>query len=291
MPGGAPERGSGARRDRLGRIAASLPGPLQTAARLAFVAARITQGPRSFATYLRLSRIRHHTGSRGKVVRIRLRELGGRAMAIRPSTSDVDTIWGTFAGRYHRPPAEVLEREVKLIWDLGANIGLTMADLAVRHPHARIVGPGDRPRERSAGAPEHVRLVEPLRGHRGRGLAQRWPDPIRAARGGHVGALRDSERPGPTTRRWPPPTPCRRTRCWPSPDPAPPSTTSRSTSRAPRSTCCAGTRAGPSGCARSAVEVHAPYSVEECRDDLAGLGFSTRVDPRHWACVIGVRAS
>ncbi len=40
-----------------------------------------------------------------------------------------------------------------------------------------------------------------------------------------------------------------------------------------------------------AVEVHAPYSVEECRDDLAGLGFSTRVDPRHWACVIGVRAS
>ena len=140
MTGGAPERGSGARRDRLGRLAASLPGPLQQVARLAFVAAKVTQGPRSFVTYLRLARIRRHTGSEGKVVRVRLRELGGRAMAIRPSTSDVDTIWGTFAGRYHRPPAEALDRELLLIWDLGANIGLTMADLAVRHPRARIVG-------------------------------------------------------------------------------------------------------------------------------------------------------
>ena len=37
------------------------------------------------------------------------------------------------------------------------------------------------------------------------------------------------------------------------------------------------------------VEVHEPYTVEDCARDLEALGFETRVDPRHWACVIGVR--
>ncbi len=69
---------------------------------------------------------------------MRLRPLGGSEVLLRPSTSDVDTVWGTFAGRYHLPPPEA--GEPRLIWDLGANIGLTMADLAVRHPGARVVG-------------------------------------------------------------------------------------------------------------------------------------------------------
>ncbi len=154
-------------------------------ARLAFVAARITQGPRSFVTYLRLARIRRHTGSEGRVVRVRLRELGGRAMAIRPSTSDVDTIWGTFAGRYHRPPAEALDRDLLLIWDLGANIGLTMADLAVRHPRARIVGL-EMDAENAALARENTSAwCGSLRGHRGGGLAHRRPARLRAAGRGH----------------------------------------------------------------------------------------------------------
>ena len=72
---------TGARRDPTGRLLASLPPPAQTLLRLAFVAARITSGPRSFATYVRLSRIRRHVGSAGRVVRLRLRPLGGRAGA------------------------------------------------------------------------------------------------------------------------------------------------------------------------------------------------------------------
>ena len=39
------------------------------------------------------------------------------------------------------------------------------------------------------------------------------------------------------------------------------------------------------------VEVHEPYTIEECTEDLRALGFETRVDPRHWACVIGVRTT
>ncbi len=130
--------GSGARRDHLGRRLASLPAPVQTLLRLAFVAVRVTAGPRSFLTYLRLSRIRRHVGSGGQVVRMRLRPLGGRSVRLRPSTSDVDTVWGTFAGHYHLPPPEA--GTPRLVWDLGANIGLTMADIAQRHPRARIVG-------------------------------------------------------------------------------------------------------------------------------------------------------
>ncbi len=288
MPGGAPQRGSGARRDRTGRIAASLPAPLQTAARLAFVAARVTQGPRSFLTYLRLSRIGEHRGSGGRVVRIKLRELGGHAMAVRPSTSDVDTIWGTFAGRYHRPPPEVLERELRLIWDLGANIGLTMADLAVRHPRARVVGLEMDPenaalaRENTAAWSGRCEVIE----------AAAWPSDgelsyVRlagATSGHHVTAAEPGSDPGVAV----------------------------TDALSPFSLLAL---EGPdavvdfakidiegaelellrrnSGWTRRvrslAVEVHPPYTVADCQHDLRQLGFQTRTDPRHWACVIGVR--
>jgi Methyltransferase FkbM domain len=37
------------------------------------------------------------------------------------------------------------------------------------------------------------------------------------------------------------------------------------------------------------VEVHPPYTCDACEEDLTRLGFETRVDPRHRACVEGVR--
>ena len=279
--------GSGARRDRLGRLAASLPGPAQTLARLAFIATRVTQGPRSFFTYLRLSRIAHHEGSRGKVVRIRLRPLGGRPMLIRPSTSDVDTIWGAFAGRYHRPPPEA-EPDPRLIWDLGANIGLTMADLAERHPRARIVGLEMDP-ENAALAHENI---------------QPWADRcevIEAAAWRTDGELRYVRLDGATAGHHVTNAPA-------DADPAVVSANALS----PYSLLAlegAGAivdyakvdiegaerellreNAGWARRVRSiAVEVHAPYTVAACEQDLQELGFETRVDPRHWACVIGVR--
>ena len=39
------------------------------------------------------------------------------------------------------------------------------------------------------------------------------------------------------------------------------------------------------------VELHGDYRVDDCQADLRRLGYATRVDPRHWACVIGVRRS
>lgn len=279
--------GSGARRDRLGRIAASLPGPAQTLARLTFVATRVTKGPRSFGTYLRLSRVAHHTGSRGRVVRIRLRPLAGRTVLVRPSTSDVDTIWGAFAGRYHRPPPEA-EPDPRLIWDLGANIGLTMADLAERHPGARIVGLEMDP-ENAALAQVNTRA---------------WADRcevIEAAAWPCDGELRYVRLDGATSGH----------HVTDAPEGADPSITS-APALSPHSLLA---RDGPeaivdyakvdiegaecrllrenAGWARRvrtiAVEVHEPYTVAACEHDLQDLGFETRVDPRHWACVIGVR--
>ena len=51
---------------------------------------------------------------------------------------------------------------------------------------------------------------------------------------------------------------------------------------------------------RTLIKLHAdyskvgnfePYTVTECEADLQALGFETRVEPRHWACVIGFRTA
>jgi FkbM family methyltransferase len=37
------------------------------------------------------------------------------------------------------------------------------------------------------------------------------------------------------------------------------------------------------------VEVHEPYTVDECMDDLERLGFSTSVNPKFWVSVVGTK--
>lgn len=287
MNGPGPRR-PGARRDRAGRLLASLPEPVKQGIRLGFVALRVTQGARGFLTYLRLSRVAHHEGSGGRVVRMALRPLGGHRVLVRPSTSDVDTVWGTFAGRYHRPPEEVAGAEVRLIWDLGANIGLTMADLARRHPRARILGV-ELDTENAALARANVAP---------------WADRCEIVEGAvwpEDGELRYVRLPGVTSGHYvteaaleadPAVTPA--------PAISPESLLAMSAagsvvdyakvdiegaeSRLLRE------HTGWAGRVRAMkVEVHAPYTVDDCRRDLDALGFVTRPDPRQAACVIGVR--
>jgi hypothetical protein len=89
----------------------------------------------SFRAYRQLESER--TSVPSSLVELRVRALHGRPVRLRPGTSDVDVFWETFVGLYHLPPSEL---EPNLIWDLGANIGLTMAHFAVLYPSARIVG-------------------------------------------------------------------------------------------------------------------------------------------------------
>lgn len=71
-------------------------------------------------------------------VELRIKALGGRAVACRPGTSDVRALWDSFLKGHHLPPREV--GAVRTVLDLGANVGYTMAHLAVAYPEARILG-------------------------------------------------------------------------------------------------------------------------------------------------------
>jgi FkbM family methyltransferase len=67
------------------------------------------------------------------------RALGRRPVRVRRGTADATVVWDTFVGLYHLAPATV-PRDAKRIWDLGANIGLTVAHYAVLFPDAKITG-------------------------------------------------------------------------------------------------------------------------------------------------------
>jgi FkbM family methyltransferase len=72
------------------------------------------------------------------MVALGVREWGGAPLLVRPTGTDWETAHASLIGRYHRPPAML--GEVRTILDLGANIGATVADLAVAHPGARVLG-------------------------------------------------------------------------------------------------------------------------------------------------------
>ncbi|MDQ4049137.1 MAG: FkbM family methyltransferase, partial [Actinomycetota bacterium] len=205
---------------------------------------------------------------------------------LRPSTSDVDTVWGTFAGAYHLPPPEA--PDPRLIWDLGANIGLTMADMAIRFPRARIVGVeldrenAELARRNLSPWSERCEVVE----------AAVWPEDgvLRYHRlaggtaGHHVADLPAGSDGVVRARAISPDTLLERS----GPD-AVVDYAKVDVEGAERELL----RAGGSWVARVrtlTVELHAPYTVAECERDLQALGFATRVDRRHWACVTGVRA-
>lgn len=208
-------------------------------------------------------------------------------MLVRPATADVDTLWAAFVRGHQRPPASVAAP--RLIWDLGCNIGLTMADLAVRFPGARIVG-----LELDEGNVELARRnLEPW-AERCRVIhAAAWPDDgevwYHAWAGGTSGYTvaapeRQAAPEGPSARAL-----------------------SLSTLLAEE-----GGQAGfvdyvkmdVEGAERHLlrqnlawapavgtikVEVHAPYTVDECLADLRALGFEAERDPRHPHGVVGTR--
>jgi FkbM family methyltransferase len=246
--------------------------------RLAYVGARVTADRESLLTFARLSRIEVHEERAPETVRLRLRPLGGLAVEVRPSTSDVDTVWGAFARRYHLPPIE----DPLLILDLGANIGLTMADLAARYPAARVVGVelddvnAALARRNTAAFGERCQVIR----------AAVWPED------GEVFYL---PWPGGTSGY-------RAHRSAPEGAEAVPAVSLRTLVEdhgdidylkvdiegAERELLCE--RTGWASHVRSLkVEVHQPYTAAACAEDLRRLGFRAWVDRRHWACAAGVR--
>ncbi len=70
-------------------------------------------------------------------VRLHLRALGGRALELRPGTTDLTVLWDTFHHGFHLPPRPLPADAV--ILDLGANAGYTAFHLAHLHPAGRLL--------------------------------------------------------------------------------------------------------------------------------------------------------
>lgn len=83
-----------------------------------------------------------HPGAPADGVLVRARQLGGAALELRPGSTDVWAFLGLLPpySRAHVPAPAVVPRDARCVWDLGANIGVTMAHLAVAFPRARVVG-------------------------------------------------------------------------------------------------------------------------------------------------------
>ena len=241
----------------------------------------------SFRQYRRLenttTRWPHNAGE----VRIRLRPLGGAAVSLRPRTADRYALRATFSDVYHRPPAQLPPESIRVIWDLGANIGLTMADLAYHYPAAQIVG---------------VELDAVNAALCRRNVAP-WADRCQLHEGavwcedGEIEYRRDAGmeqgfRVGPVAE-------------------VPANARTRSVSLNTLLAHTPGARVDfakidiegaerdvlrrntewAAGVRSIKVEIHEPYSVAECVCDLGRLGFAAAIDAQHPACVIGLRES
>jgi FkbM family methyltransferase len=213
------------------------------------------------------------------LTRVRLRPLGGREVAIRQGTGDFYALRDTFLAQYHLPPPEVVP---ETIWDLGANIGLTMAHFASLYPDSRIMGveldADNAALCRQNVAPWADRCVLLV----GAVWTNDGEVSYRRERGREQG-FRISDRGGDATARSLTLNSLLDQQQWPRID-----YVKMDIEGAEREVLCSEVEwAEHVGAIK--VEVHHPYSVEECERDLRALGFDARRDDRHWAAVIGIR--
>jgi FkbM family methyltransferase len=101
---------------------------------------RLVGDARSFREFLRLENPPRRLMDPGTTVSVRFRPLAGATVRLRPQTEDDGLARDVFFKSSHLPPAGVSAGELETIWDLGANIGLTMAHMATLYPRARIIG-------------------------------------------------------------------------------------------------------------------------------------------------------
>jgi len=223
-------------------------------------------------------------------VPLRLRQLGGEAIGIRPGTSDVTVLYETFCGQYHLPPEDI--DEPRTILDLGANIGLTVAHFACRYSNARVLGV-ELDESNAALAQRNVRpWADRAVILRGAAWIEDGKVDYQGAPGDEYGfsvctSIAGSEASRPLTGTAPAF-----------------GMTSLIAELASGGSAVDYVKMDVEGAERHllrhngwsdkirsiAVELHAPYTVAECRRDLTRLGFSTQLHERHPLCVVGLRA-
>lgn len=103
--------------------------------------ARLTSDLTSFRMHRRLENLSSRWDPSTETVELRLRPLGGLPVHVRPRSSDRWVLRDVFLRRgVHLPPPPLDEQDLRCIWDLGSNVGLTVAHMAARFPRAKIYG-------------------------------------------------------------------------------------------------------------------------------------------------------
>ncbi|MFL5912353.1 MAG: hypothetical protein ACJ768_17495 [Gaiellaceae bacterium] len=72
-------------------------------------------------------------------LRLHFSALGDVPVLVRPGTDDLQRAHQVFVKEHHLPPPELDPASVRVIWDLGASIGLTAAHFAARFRDARVL--------------------------------------------------------------------------------------------------------------------------------------------------------
>ena len=94
------------------------------------------------ASQRRLLRMSANSGSgdaSARPVPVHLRGLPGRDVHMRPGTADVAVARDLMMKQPHLPPDTIWLGDVRLVWDLGAHIGLAALDYAEHWPSAKVV--------------------------------------------------------------------------------------------------------------------------------------------------------
>lgn len=89
---------------------------------------------------LRFLALRLGLGTGRGPVALRLKALDGRALWVRPGTSDPMVVVEDFVHGFADPPAEVELAGPTRIVELGSNVGAGLAGLAQRYPEASMLG-------------------------------------------------------------------------------------------------------------------------------------------------------